>query len=1026
MATRFYLPSSGSAPVSVSVTADWEHNNAVSRATKTWKTNTSIADTSYSPDGADDITNRDSMFVQFVSDPLLPQTISAQTLKYAIQGSETNNGNNCSMTLKAFLVSNDGGTVRGTILAIQRDGTELTTTVTNRIDSGTTSSISALYGDRIVFEIGIGGTPTAAGGVQGHNGAIRFGDNQSTDLPENDTDTGSTSNPWVEFANNLQFVGAAEALNTEPVEAAASKVTQARKTVLASTILAMACAYVPTATLPIAAVTADAGGSIDSSILLPPRQIQYQAVAAPVLVPQEVQAEVLISQWQPSYPDWVPGRINIPEGFTVNPAYVPDVTDPAPLLSWQPEYPDRAWDYARLDYLAPTSTGRIDPPAVQEVAADASAPSSTDILFRPYYVQYQAIAAPVLAIPEAEVITADKWLPEYPDRLDWLPTPEGLSVTPVYIPDVTDPAPPLSWASTYPDRLERIPTPEGHFVEPTYVPDVTDPAPPLSWKATYPDKIDRAPTPEGYFTEPAYVPDVTDPAPPLSWKAVYPDQINKAPTPEGYSVGSLFPIAEAAPAPELSWKPVYPDVLNRPVTVRNYFVAPIYVPDVTDPTPLLSWEPQYPDRTPGYPTFDYLSPASARSIEPPAPEVPVEADAGGFIGGDQIRPPRQIQYQALAAPVVAIPDAGAQAPTLIKAVYPDRIYRKHPLAVYTWGQQHFGVEVEIPVEAWEGTYPAQVVRVKRNTPATTMVAPLEPPAPPPPAPDLSWQPEYPDILLKPKSRIATNGYVTEVPSQLGDPPPPVVPELSWEPQYPDRLDRKGLHASYQTAWTADKFEPPVAPAGTADAAGPIGGDLVYRPRHIQYQSMTGPVATAPFVPPPAPELIRPTYPDRIYRKYPLAVYTWGQQHFGVEVEIPVESWESTYPAIAPKRVTKAQTVVVTPLLPPEPVPDLSWKPTYPDILLPRGPETQLVVVEPASSAVVQKTRGLISFTEFEIPLVQPTRGLVSFTEFEAPLVGTRGRISWVEFAFEEIPIAGNSPRIGYLMVQGYFADDEEF
>ena len=68
MATRLYLPSSGSAPVNPTVSGDWEHNNAVRRATKTWRTGTSIADTSYSPDAADDITNGDSMFVQFVSE----------------------------------------------------------------------------------------------------------------------------------------------------------------------------------------------------------------------------------------------------------------------------------------------------------------------------------------------------------------------------------------------------------------------------------------------------------------------------------------------------------------------------------------------------------------------------------------------------------------------------------------------------------------------------------------------------------------------------------------------------------------------------------------------------------------------------------------------------------------------------------------------------------------------------------------------------------------------------------------------
>lgn len=205
MATRFYLPSSGTADVSPTVGAEWEHSNAVRRPTSPVKSSTAIADTSYSPDGADDLTDKDSMFVQFVSIPIAAQTIAAQTMKYALQGSETNAGNNCFVTVKAYVVSNDGATVRGTLLAIRRDATELATTVTNRTDSATTTSVVASANDRIVFEFGIGGLPTAAGGVQGHNGALRFGDNQGTDLAENDTDTASTNNPWVEFANDITF-----------------------------------------------------------------------------------------------------------------------------------------------------------------------------------------------------------------------------------------------------------------------------------------------------------------------------------------------------------------------------------------------------------------------------------------------------------------------------------------------------------------------------------------------------------------------------------------------------------------------------------------------------------------------------------------------------------------------------------------------------------------------------------------------------------------------------------------------------
>jgi hypothetical protein len=70
--------------------------------------------------------------------------------------------------------------------------------------------VSAGAGDRLVFELGLGGTPTSAGGVQGHNGTLRLGETGLTDAPANDTSTSTTENPWLEFANTLTFQGVAD------------------------------------------------------------------------------------------------------------------------------------------------------------------------------------------------------------------------------------------------------------------------------------------------------------------------------------------------------------------------------------------------------------------------------------------------------------------------------------------------------------------------------------------------------------------------------------------------------------------------------------------------------------------------------------------------------------------------------------------------------------------------------------------------------------------------------------------------
>lgn len=209
MATRFYLPSSGAAAVNPAFSAEWEHQNNVRRPMSTAKSDTALLAISYSPDAVDHIANEDALFGQFISEPLAAQTIAAQVVKLQMQCSEIIAQNNLFMTWKLFLCNNDGSTIKETLLAIRRDGTEVATSATNRSDSANTSAADCEDGDRIVLEIGLGGLPTAAGGVEGHNGNIRTGDVIALpDLPEDDTQTGAGHNPWLEFADDLTFQGA--------------------------------------------------------------------------------------------------------------------------------------------------------------------------------------------------------------------------------------------------------------------------------------------------------------------------------------------------------------------------------------------------------------------------------------------------------------------------------------------------------------------------------------------------------------------------------------------------------------------------------------------------------------------------------------------------------------------------------------------------------------------------------------------------------------------------------------------------
>ena len=205
MPSRFYLPASGTAAVSPTISADWEHSSAIRRPMSTTKGSTALVSTAYTPDGADHLVNGDALHVQFVSDRLSAQTIAAQTVSLSIKGLMAHANNAQFLTWKLFIWT-AADAVGPTLLAIRRDATAYTTTLINRTDSATTTGVTVSDGDRLVLEIGTGGTPTAAGGTQGHNATLRWGESGATDAPANDTATSTTENPWLEFANTLLFV----------------------------------------------------------------------------------------------------------------------------------------------------------------------------------------------------------------------------------------------------------------------------------------------------------------------------------------------------------------------------------------------------------------------------------------------------------------------------------------------------------------------------------------------------------------------------------------------------------------------------------------------------------------------------------------------------------------------------------------------------------------------------------------------------------------------------------------------------
>lgn len=212
MATRFYFPSTGASAVNPSYMAWTGTANADRRAMVRTKINSAQTDKTclaLAGSTAEFVLNR-----QYVSEPISgDQTISG-TFKGQVRCDQSSGNMNATLAVGIQIVSNDGTTQRGVLLAISAsDNTAATppefvveaTVPTNRSfqDSAenfslTLSSVAALNGDRIVIEIGIRevGTSTT------RNSDMPFGDNGS-DLGENQSDT--AGDPWGEFSQTINF-----------------------------------------------------------------------------------------------------------------------------------------------------------------------------------------------------------------------------------------------------------------------------------------------------------------------------------------------------------------------------------------------------------------------------------------------------------------------------------------------------------------------------------------------------------------------------------------------------------------------------------------------------------------------------------------------------------------------------------------------------------------------------------------------------------------------------------------------------
>lgn len=208
MATRFRLTADTATPAVSPAFQSYSHNQSVRRILLT-SDSSALTTSAYNPDGGAHEVAGDSCHIQFVSNPMnsgITFTLS-DVIKMVIQGIESSANANLFVLLFISIVSEDGGTVRRTLRSKVADATEMATSLTSRLHSTTQdgSNYTTVAGDRLVVEIAVNGTP-AGSGANNHNASLRWGSNGADgDLLENDTETGTTRNPWIEFVPTITF-----------------------------------------------------------------------------------------------------------------------------------------------------------------------------------------------------------------------------------------------------------------------------------------------------------------------------------------------------------------------------------------------------------------------------------------------------------------------------------------------------------------------------------------------------------------------------------------------------------------------------------------------------------------------------------------------------------------------------------------------------------------------------------------------------------------------------------------------------
>lgn len=211
MATRFYLPATGTAPVAITPSTLWEVTTTYGTLpTVLVKSNTALTNGTARAKTAT-ATVQDRLDRVYVSPPLAAQTISnAGTFSAVLRVIGSAASNDSWMNIILRVMSNDGTTERGVLYSGTAAGAlsatagaenqEIGTTLITRIKNAITltNSVSVQNGDRIVIEIGFRQSTNNTNTV-----TYNYGDPSATADLALTAGTATASVPWVELSQDL-------------------------------------------------------------------------------------------------------------------------------------------------------------------------------------------------------------------------------------------------------------------------------------------------------------------------------------------------------------------------------------------------------------------------------------------------------------------------------------------------------------------------------------------------------------------------------------------------------------------------------------------------------------------------------------------------------------------------------------------------------------------------------------------------------------------------------------------------------